>query len=107
MLYNLNIKNVPLTALTKASSTMTGSFVSMGTTAAPCVMDFMNGTTQIVEISMDGTNIHDAVAIGINKPYVGTQHVAGKNRVWIPAGVTVSARGTAGTGTFYVTMAGV
>lgn len=105
MSYNLNIKNIPRTAFTQASTTITGSFVSIGTLLAPAILDFTNASTTAVEVSLDGTNIHDAVAAGQGKPYVGTQHVAGKDRVWIPKGTQVYVRGTAGTGTFYATYA--
>lgn len=105
MSYNLNIKNVPRIAFTQASASITGSFVSIGTLLAPSILDFTNGSTVVVEVSLDGTNIHDAVAAGQGKSYVGTQHVAGKNRVWIPKGTQVYVRGTAGTGTFYATSA--
>lgn len=107
MTYNLDIKNQALTALSVASSALTGSFALIGTTTAPCVMDFVNASSTAVEVSLDGTNVHDAVPTGQCKPYVGTQHVAGKGRVWIPTGTTVYARGTAGTGTFYATLATV
>lgn len=105
--YNLNIKNVPVTALTQDSTTMPAAFTSLGSFSVPTVIDFVNASSKVVEVSLDGTNIHDAVPAGIYKPYVGTDHHASKSRVWIPAGVSIYIRGSAGTGTFYVTAAGV
>lgn len=96
----------PATALTIDSAALTGSFASKGTIPVGAVFaKIINCSNQAVEISFDGTNVNDAApASGVSQ--IGPTS-SGEEIAAIPKGLTVYARGTAGTGNIYIVTYGV
>jgi hypothetical protein len=97
-----NKKIIPQTALVKTSASLTGSFVLVGTLPGPSPStNIINASSTAIEYSFDGTNIHGAAAVNGVTP-IGPIS-SGEEIGALPAGTSIYMRGTAGTGSIYVT----
>lgn len=96
------------TLRTVASSSLTGSYIKIGTPIAngSLLIKFTSTSTTNVTISDDGTNDKDILVAGGFCLYdIGSdgQTSDSSERLCIPGGTQFWVKGTAGTGTIYLT----
>jgi hypothetical protein len=86
-----------------ASSTMTGSYVTLATLIAQArLFKIVNNSTQDVTISYNGgTTDHDYVPAGGFTLYDGTANAVSNAKFNLPNATVVKVKGTAGTGNIY------
>lgn len=91
-----------------SSASVTGSFQALGTalTYPSSIVRITNDSTQDVTVSIDGTNSHDIVASNSFVLYDATANTPsqGDDAVFFPQGTQFYVKGTAGTGTIYITV---
>jgi len=98
------VKALALTSI--ASSTLTTSYKPInasGFEAAPFLIRIMNASTQAVTVSLDGVNDHDFVLSNSTDTIPSQANSQPKAQVALFAkGTVIYVKGTAGTGTIYL-----
>jgi hypothetical protein len=85
------------------SATFTGTYVPVGTplTFPVSILKFVNNSSVLVTVSIDGVNGYDVLPATSYSVYdEGTNHA--NDHVWMSKGTQFYVNGTVGTGLFYV-----
>ena len=86
-----------------ASSTVTGSYATLGTLAHPArLVKIVNNSTQDITVSWNATTDHDYIPSASFSLYDCTGNAVSNSKYVIPNATVFSVKGTAGTGNVYL-----
>lgn len=101
---SLNESLRPETIRSIDSATFTGSYQALGTALAhpSRACKWTNNSNKDVTISWDGTNDHEFIPAGSSFIFDVASDKEGANQCYIAAGTLFYVKGSAGTGSFYM-----